>query len=87
MAFSDLLLQWVPEFKYLGIIISRQVGDFFMLNLNPAVQEFKRKLKVWETLPLSLLGRIHLIKMKILPRFLYLFRNSPQWLPKSFLYN
>lgn len=79
-------LKWVMEFTYLGIIISRQAEDFQMLKLDPVIQEFRKKLKVWEVLPLSLLGRINLIKMKILPKFLYLFRNSPQWLPKSFFF-
>lgn len=36
-------LQWVAEFKYLGIIISRQAEDFPMLNLNPVVQNFWRE--------------------------------------------
>lgn len=83
-AFPDTPLQWVTEFKYLGVVISRQASDFLPLNLMPVVQEVRKKLKAWGTLPLSLLGRINLIEMKILQKCIYLFQNSPQWLPKSF---
>ena len=71
---SDIPLQWVESFKYLGLVISRQASDFLPLNLSPVVQETRMRLKAWESLPLSLLGRINLIKMKILPKFIYLLR-------------
>lgn len=44
----------------------------------------KPKLKSWSNLPLSVWGRVNLLKMKIIPKFTYLFRHSPQWIPKSF---
>lgn len=70
-------------FRYLGVEISGKATDYITLNLPPVVQEVRQKLKAWESLPLSLLGRINLIKMKVLPKFTYLFRHSPQWIPKS----
>lgn len=79
-----MLLQWVDTFKYLGVIVSSQTSNFLPLNLLPVLQEVRLKLKAWKSLPLSLLGRINLIKMKIIPKLTYLFRHSPQWLPKSF---
>lgn len=81
---TDILLRWVEHFKYLGVVVSRQVSDYISLNLTPVIQETQQRLKAWESLPLSLLGRIHLIKMNVLPKFTYLFRHSPQWIPKSF---
>ena len=41
-ATSDLPLRWVTEFKYLGIIISRQAEEYKKLNLDPVLQEYKK---------------------------------------------
>lgn len=57
------------------------VANFIPVNLSPVVNSVRAKLKAWDNLPLSLLGRINLIKIKILPKFTYLLRNSPQWIP------
>lgn len=81
---SSIPLQWVDKFTYLGIIISRGNGDFVRLNLDPVLAVIKSKLKAWNNLPLSLTGRINLLKMKVLPKFTYIFRNSPQWLTRTF---
>lgn len=81
---SDIQLQWVEEFTYQGVKFSCEIPNYIPLNLTPVVKQVKTKLKAWGNLPLSLLGRVNLIKMKILPKFNYLFRNSPQWIPKSF---
>lgn len=80
---SSTPLQWVDKFTYLGIIISRESVDFARLNLDP-VLAVRSKLKTWSNLPLSLIGRINLLKIKVLPKLTYIFRNSPQWLTKTF---
>lgn len=77
-ASNDIPLQWVENFKYLG------VAEFIPLNLTQILGDIGSKLKVWKSRPLSLLGRINLLNMKITPKFIYLFRHSPQWLPMSF---
>lgn len=38
----------------------------------------------WSSLPLSLAGHTNLIKMSVLPRFLYLFSNIPVFIRKNF---
>lgn len=80
----DLQLQWAVEFTYPGAQISRDVNSYIPLNLSPVVKQVRAKLKAWENIPLSLLGCVNLIKMKILPKFNYLFPNSPKWISRSF---
>ena len=44
----------------------------------------KTDLDRWSNLPLSLAGRINVVKMTVMPRFLYLFQMIPIFLPKSY---
>lgn len=48
------------------------------------VRRLKDHCARWANLPLNLLGRINILKMIYLPKFTYLFRNCPVWLPLSF---
>lgn len=74
----------MDTFRYLGVIVSSRATDYIPLNLDPVILEIKAKLKSWGNLPLSLWGRVNLFKMKVIPKLTYLFRHSPQWVPKSF---
>ena len=38
---------------------------------------YQQDLERWHTLPLSLAGRINLLKMNVIPKFIYLFQNFP----------
>uniref|UniRef100_A0AAQ6AKY8 Reverse transcriptase domain-containing protein n=1 Tax=Amphiprion ocellaris TaxID=80972 RepID=A0AAQ6AKY8_AMPOC len=70
--------RWSPNgFTYLGFKISPNLKDLYNLNYTPLIQAVNRDLDRWCSLPLSLLGRIHLVKMNILPRLLYLFQMLP----------
>ena len=71
-------------FKYLGIFITKSFPKMFNENFLPLLDRCKADFKRWSTLPFSLAGRINLIKMSILPKFLYLFQHIPVFIRKSF---
>lgn len=83
IADPNLPLLWTDKIKYLGIHISTSTSDYYTLNLEPLVQRMRERLRVWVHLPLSLIGRINLFKMKLLPAFLYALRHAPVWIPKK----
>uniref|UniRef100_A0A803JYC0 Reverse transcriptase domain-containing protein n=1 Tax=Xenopus tropicalis TaxID=8364 RepID=A0A803JYC0_XENTR len=70
-------LQVVQSFKYLGVVINKQHTKFEEGNLTPIVQNLSNKIDTWAQLPLTLPGRINLLKMVFLPKLLYIFHNSP----------
>lgn len=71
-------------FKYLGINITRDMHHLFQENFSPLIEKVKLDLKKWNSLHLSLAGKVNCIKMNVLPKFLYLFQCIPLYLPKSF---
>lgn len=73
----------VDRFTYLSMIVHRDVHLLESLNLFPTMQYIANKLKEWESLPLTLVGRINVFKMVLLPKLLYLYQASPHILPKA----
>uniref|UniRef100_A0A8C6SR27 Reverse transcriptase domain-containing protein n=1 Tax=Neogobius melanostomus TaxID=47308 RepID=A0A8C6SR27_9GOBI len=71
-------------FTYLGIKITPQINTIVSANYDPLMGEVRESIEKWTTMPISMIGRINLIKMAILPKFLYLFQSLPLPLPKSF---
>ncbi|KAI5086736.1 hypothetical protein C0J45_23912, partial [Silurus meridionalis] len=71
-------------FRYLGINMTRSFSLLFEANFKVQLKEMRTDLDRWNSLPLTLAGRIHSVKMTILPKFLYLFQMLPVFLPKSF---
>lgn len=63
--------------KYLGINITPLIKDIIPCNYDPIVAQVKDNLDRWMSLPLTIIGRINIIKMNILPKFLYLFQSIP----------
>lgn len=51
------------------------------VSVYPLMEYVKHKLGIWSKMPLSVVGRINLIKT-ILPKFLYVFSHSPVIIPK-----
>uniref|UniRef100_A0A803K2L7 Reverse transcriptase domain-containing protein n=1 Tax=Xenopus tropicalis TaxID=8364 RepID=A0A803K2L7_XENTR len=82
--FPPTPLTWVNSFKYLGVMVHRRIEAFLPNNLDPILKSMKERMTIWANLPLTIWGRINLIKMVFLPKFLYIFHNSPTPIPKHF---
>lgn len=67
----------IGDIKYLGINISSRLSELFLLNHSPILKTIEKNLECWTNLPLSLIGRIASVKMKILPKLNYLFTSIP----------
>uniref|UniRef100_A0A8C6U0A8 Reverse transcriptase domain-containing protein n=1 Tax=Neogobius melanostomus TaxID=47308 RepID=A0A8C6U0A8_9GOBI len=57
---------------YLGIKLTRNIDEMMHLNLEPIIQSIKLLLSNWEKFFISIIGRINLIKMIIIPKINYL---------------
>lgn len=74
-----------PEgFTYLGIKISPDTENIISINYDPLLKEVGESLEKWTSMPISMIGRINIIKMSILPKCFYLFQSIPLPLPASF---
>lgn len=78
--------KWSPlGFVYLGIHITPTFDQMFKSNFIPLFNRIKLDLERWNTLPISWLGRIALLKMNVLPKLLYPIQMIPVFfLQKTF---
>lgn len=67
----------VNKVKYLGIFITKTNIDLFKNNFERTSEEIIKKLQIWNKLKLSLIGRIAVIKINVLPRLMFLFQALP----------
>lgn len=54
-----------------------------MANYGRSISQIRADLGRWEILPLSLFGRVEVIRMNVLPRLMYLFQALPIWISAS----
>lgn len=74
----------IDGFRYLGIFITNSIQKIFSKNFLPLLERCKLDFERWAGLPLSLVGRVNLVKMVVLPKFLYFFSHIPVFIRKSF---
>ena len=67
----------VERIRYLGINITNNLDNLFSKNFEELISQIKQDLNRWSIIPLSLWERVKIIKMNILPRFLFLFKALP----------
>ena len=72
------------SFTYLGIRITPKIDDLVETNYNPVIESVSESINRWSTLPISMIGRISILKMNVLPKFLYLFHSIPLGPPIHF---
>uniref|UniRef100_A0A1A8URJ6 Reverse transcriptase domain-containing protein n=1 Tax=Nothobranchius furzeri TaxID=105023 RepID=A0A1A8URJ6_NOTFU len=65
------------KIEYLGIQIMPRLERIAEANYAPVLKEISEQMERWAHLPLSLIGRINILKMNVLPKLLYLFQNIP----------
>lgn len=70
--------------KYLGIHFHLETVHIVRVNYGQALDTLETQIAKWNRLPLSMAGRIALIKMIVLPNFFYLFNNIPIPLTNAF---
>lgn len=73
------------KLKNLGIWITPVFKDIFKANVSPLLNHLKQVLECWNLRSLPLFGRNNIIKMNVLPKFLYIFQCIPLYFNKIFL--
>lgn len=81
---SSFNFKWTATaLQYLGTHIPTDTSRIFELNFPPLLSKTRTFLETWNEGLHSWFGRINLLKMCILPKFLYLFQALPIKIPIS----
>lgn len=74
----------VTALKYLGTLIPPKLNQIYALNFPPLLSRVRTLLSKWHQGLYSWFGRCNIIKMSILPKFVYLFQTLPIYIPPEF---
>jgi hypothetical protein len=70
--------------KYLGATVTKQVRNLYDKSFKSLKKEIEEDLRRWKDLPCSWIGRIHIVKMAILPKSIYRFNAILIQIPIQF---
>jgi len=68
---------------HVGVKIVPKLEELVQVNYDPILENVSCSIEIWMSLPISLIGRINILKMNVLPTFLYLLQNIPLPPPKT----
>ena len=63
--------------KYLGIYLPKETKDLYIENYKTLMKEIKEDTNRWRNIPCSWIGKINIVKMRILPKAIYRFQCNP----------
>lgn len=84
--FDKLPFKISTQFKYLGVNVTKTFADLHMENFQNLLDNTTEDLQRWSHIPITLAGRINIIKMTVLPKFLFLFQCIPIYVKKGFFH-
>lgn len=79
---AQFLFQWTSSLPYLGVCLTSSFHSLYATNYPPLIYFLKHLLDIWDVPQISWMGRIHAIKMSLLPKVLYNFRVLPIPVPR-----